>query len=389
MLGGEDTAQQAENELLLAGGHKVMGYFRDNDEIRRYRWSQKATLPARTLWAWDSYAGIREFLRRNEFDVAHFHNTFPLISPAAYYACRDMGVPVVQTLHNSRMFCPGASFERNHRVCQDCLGKKLAWPGVVHGCYRGSRAQTSVVAAMLALHWKLKTWEKLVDCYLATTEFYRRLFVELGLPAEKIIIKPHFVEDHGVGNAPGDYALFVGRLKPEKGVPTLLEAWKKLGFVPLKIRGEGPLKHRVQQLAGESGSVVELLPRLAEGRLFELMRGARFLIWPSEGYYETFGYVAVEAFSCGLPVIASRVGVAEEIVEEGRTGLHFNPGDADDLATKVEWAWTHTQEMAAMGRAARTEYLAKYTPERNYKMLMQIYNGVTGKKDHQLQVCSR
>jgi glycosyltransferase involved in cell wall biosynthesis len=139
------------------------------------------------------------------------------------------------------------------------------------------------------------------------------------------------------------------------------------------VRGEGPLSHKVQQLARGSGGTVQLLPRLDRDELIGLIRGARFLVWPSEGYYETFGLVAAEAFSCGVPALASRIGVMQEIVADGRTGLHFSPGDADDLAVKVEWAWTHPSEMEEMGRLARAEYEAKYTAERNYRLLMEIY----------------
>jgi glycosyltransferase involved in cell wall biosynthesis len=225
---------------------------------------------------------------------------------------------------------------------------------------------------MLAVHRWLGTWTRLVDCYIVFTEFFRRKFTEAGIPGDRIVVKPHFVHpDPGAKQDTGAYALFVGRLAPEKGVQTLLSGWKRLRDIPLKVRGEGPLLSEVVKAGSAS---VELVPRLiSKGAVSSLMRGARFLVWPSEGYYETFGCVAAEAFSCGVPVVASRIGVAEEIVEDGHTGLHFTPGNAQDLAAKVEWAWTHPGEMALMGRAARAEYEAKYTADRNYQMLMGIY----------------
>lgn len=219
----------------------------------------------------------------------------------------------------------------------------------------------------------MKTWEELVSIYIASTPFYHRKFIEAGFPENKIVLKPHFVEDPGITHSDQGYALFVGRLSAEKGVPTLLRAWDKLSHIPLKIRGEGPLLPEVQDVARKSGGTVEVVPRQDRRGLNLLMSGARFLIWPSEGYYETFGYVAIESFSCGLPVIASRVGVAEEIVRDQQTGLHFNWGDPSDLASKVEWAWSHPAEMEAMGHRGRAEYEGKYTPERNYPMLMDIY----------------
>jgi glycosyltransferase involved in cell wall biosynthesis len=146
-----------------------------------------------------------------------------------------------------------------------------------------------------------------------------------------------------------------------------------LKAIPLKIRGEGDLLRDVQERASDRNYQIEMVPRLSRQELTHLFQGARFLVWPSEGYYETFGLVAVEAFACGIPVIASRVGVMEEIVRDRVTGLHFKAGDPNDLAEKVKWAWTHPREMETMGREARSEYEVKYTAERNYELLMGVY----------------
>jgi len=372
--GGEDEVFHNEAELLRSAGHEVVEYVRDNHEIQEYGVWDKATLGLRTVWAWDSVRELTGILKREKPDVAHFHNTFPLISPAAYYACREASVPVVQALDNPRLLCPAATLFREGDVCELCVGKSLSWPGVIHACYRRSRIQTSVVAGMLATHRWLGTWQNEVSIFICSTAFYRKKFTEGGLPAEKIALKPHFIAaDTGVRRGNGTYALFIGRLAPEKGVETLIDAWKSLKSCPIKIRGEGPLLPEVQALRSKGGPEIDLVPRLERAELMNLIKGARFLVWPSLGYYETFGLVAVEAFACGVPVIASRIGVMEEIVQDGRTGLHFTPGDSVDLAAKVEWAWTHDQEMELMGRNARAEYEAKYTAERNCGMLMEIY----------------
>jgi len=373
--GGEDEVHRRERDALVSAGHEVAEYVRFNDEIASYKLPQWAALGARTVWAWDSKAAIRKALDGVKPDVVHFHNTFPLVSPAAYYACREAGVPVVQSLDNPRLLCPNATLWRAGRVCEECCARGL-WRSMAHRCYRNSCAATAAVALMLATHRRLGTWNNLVDCYIVATTFYRKKFIGAGLPERKIAVKPHFVEDHGTRRGDGAYALFVGRLAPEKGIDTLVRAWRNLPHVPLKVRGEGPLSAEVRQLAQESKRSVALLPRLASNELAGLIQGARFLVWPSEGYYETFGFVAAEAFACGVPVIASDVGVAQEIVGEGRTGLHFAAADPQDLAAKVEWAWAHREEMAAMGRAARVEYEAKYTAERNYSRLIEIYHSV-------------
>jgi glycosyltransferase involved in cell wall biosynthesis len=375
--GGEDEVFRREKELLSAAGHEVVEYTRHNDEISRYGALQKITLAGRTIWAGDTHKEFRDLLRKESPDVAHFHNTFPLVSPSAYYACASAGVPVVQTLHNSRLICPGGALYRDAKPCDDCVGKALPFAGVRHACYQDSYARSAVTASMLVAHRALGTWETKVDQYVVFTEFYRQLFIRGGIAGDRITLKPHFVEcDPGVRQQPGNYALFVGRLAPEKGIKTLLSAWQSLPDVPLKIRGEGPLADSVQEAAAAQGSSVTFVPRPSRKDLFKLMQGARFLVWPSEGYNETFGLVAVEAFACGVPVIASNVGAMKEIVTDRVTGLHFRPADPADLEQKVRWAWTHPTEMEEMGRAARREFEVKYTKERNYTALMNIYERV-------------
>ncbi|BBM69084.1 glycosyl transferase family 1 [Rhodothermus marinus] len=369
--GGEDAVFEAEKTLLERMGHEVIPFVEDNARLNGVNPLRAAV---NAVWSRESQERIRQFIRERKPDVAHFHNTFLMISPAAYYACKEEGMPVVQTLHNYRLICPGALLMREGRVCEECVGRAVPWPGVLHGCWRGSRLQTSVVAAMLTLHRAMKTWTEQVDCYIALTEFARRKFIEGGLPAEKIVVKPNFVDpDPGMGKHEGNFALFVGRLSPEKGVRTILQAWRLLEGVPLKVVGDGPLRAEIEAFVRREGlEQVEVLGRRPREEVFRLMQEARVLVFPSE-WYEGFPMTIAEAFACGLPVIASRLGAIAEIVEEGRTGLLFNPGSPEDLAAKVEWAWAHPRELAEMGREARREYEQKYTAEKNYEMLMAIY----------------
>lgn len=379
--GGEDTVFAAETELLRRYGHEVIEYTERNDSINSMNIGAVAL---NTLWSLNSKKKIIEILDRTKPDVAHFHNTFLLISPSAYYACKERNVPVVQSLHNPRLLCPAGSFYRDGRVCEDCVGKTPPWPGVLHGCYRGSRSQTALVAAMLTLHRMMKTWDRVIDTFIVFTEFYKKKFIEGGLPSEKITLKPHFVDpDPGCRNGwKGEYALYIGRLDEEKGVNTLIEAWRHNNNVPLKIRGDGKLLGQVADYIHRNNlKSVEIVRRLKRAELNELIKNARFLVWPSEGYYETFGLVAIESFACGVPVIASRAGALAENVTDGYTGLHFTPGDTDDLSAKVNWAWNHPEEMALMGRAARREYETNYSSEKNYRILLGIYEkAISGKK---------
>ena len=365
----------AEANLLETQGHQVLRYTVHNDAVAN---TNPLMLAGITMWNRAIYRELRQLLRQEKPQVVHFHNSFPLISPAAYYAARAEGVPVVQTLHNYRLLCSNALFFRDGQVCEDCLGKFVPLPGVVHACYRGSRAATLTVATMLTVHRVLQTWTETVDLYIALTNFARQKFIQGGIPAQKIVVKPHFVHpDPGSGSGLGGYALFVGRLSPEKGISTLLTAWEKLrGKVTLKIVGDGPLAPQVTKDLGRLPGVEWLGHRSLE-EVYELMGNAKMLIFPSE-WYETFGRVAVEAFAKGTPVISANIGAVAELVEPGSTGLNFRPGDPEDLAAKVEWALTHPVELTRMRQEARAEFEAKYTAEQNYQMLMEIYERVVG-----------
>jgi glycosyltransferase involved in cell wall biosynthesis len=375
--GGEDQVFVDETALLESRNHRVLRYEVHNDQVEQVN---RLTLARDTVWNTSAYRELGTLIRRERPDVVHFHNTLPLVSPAGYYAAGAEGVPVIQTLHNYRLLCPVALFFRDGRVCEDCMGKAVPWPGVVHRCYRGSRSASGVIATMLTVHRALRTWTEMVDVYVALTEFARNKFIEGGLPAGKIAVKPNFVApDPGRGQGGGGYALFVGRLAPEKGTGTMLAAWDQLGTrVPLKIVGDGPLRDRVVEAAARQSNVEWLGHKPVED-IHALMRKADMLVFPSQ-CYETFGRVAAEAFAAGTPVIAANIGAGAELVEHGRTGLKFRPGDPEDLVTQVEWALSHPAELRRMREEVRAEFEAKYTAERNYRTLMEIYEAALERK---------
>jgi glycosyltransferase involved in cell wall biosynthesis len=376
--GGEDEVFLAEASLLESYAHRVVRYSTHNDRVAEMN---RLALAGNTLWNSSTYQELRALIRQERPRVAHFHNIFPLISPAGYYAAKAEGVPVIQTLHNYRLLCPNAQFFRDGRVCEDCMGKVIPWPGVVHKCYRGSRAASAVVTAMLATHRASHTWTEMVDMYVVLTEFARRKFIEGGLPARKLTIKPNFVyPDPGPGEGRGGYALFVGRLSPEKGIGTLLAAWERLKEqIPLKVVGDGPLAELVASAASRYPYLEYLGYRSAE-EVHGLLKEASVLIFPSE-WYETFGRVAAEAFATATPVIAADIGAVAELVEHGRTGLRFRPGDPEDLAAQVGWFLSHPEEHSRLRSEARAEFEAKYTAERNYQTLMKIYESTLEREE--------
>lgn len=368
--GGEDLDFELEGKSLEERGHTVIRYSMHNDEVVNY---SNIGLGIATLWNRATYRELRALAKKEKPDIAHFHNTFPLISPSAYYAMKSEGIATVQFLHNYRLLCPNALFFRENRICEDCLGKFLPWPGVLHACYRESRVASGTIALMLSLHRLLGTWTKKIDVYIALTEFARQKFIAGGIPAEKIKIKAHFVHpDPGIGEVGGNYALFVGRFSEGKGIHTLISAWKGLGKdLPLKIVGDGPLASEVAS-AAEQIPGVTWLGRKSEHEVYELMGQAYVVISASQAY-ETFGRIAMEAFAKGTPVITSNIGACAELVHHRRTGLHFDAGNSEDLARQVHWAIDNPKEIATMRRAARAEFEAKYTVEKSHQTLLNIY----------------
>jgi glycosyltransferase involved in cell wall biosynthesis len=375
--GGEDVVFWQERRLLQEAGHQVLQYQRFNREMEQYSTARRLTIIGRTVWASDSYREFTKLLRENRPDVVHVHNTFPLVSPSILWACRRERVPVVHTLHNYRLLCPGANFIRDGKPCEDCTQGSI-WQSVAHGCYRDSRPQTAAVALMLSVHRAKKTWTRTVDRYIVLTEFARSRFVNAGFPPEKISIKPNCVDpDPGKRTGDPSYALFVGRVSEEKGAPTLLKAWRQLPkHCRLRIVGDGPFSAEMEsQVRSEGLSNISFTGRLPRERVIEEMKGAHFVVFPSQ-LYENMPLTIIEAFACGVPVLASRLGAMQEIVSQDSTGLFFEARNADDLARTAKLAWDQPLYMRRLGDNARSEYDAKYTAAANYRRLMEIYHEV-------------
>ena len=377
--GGEDRVYETERDLLRAYGHEVIEYRRTNKEIEEYSILKRLLLAKRAIYSLPSRRDFAEALRAAKPDLVHIHNTFMVISPSIYGACREQGIAVVQTLHNYRLLCPAANFIRDGDNCHDCISH-LAY-SVLHGCYRGSRANTAVVASMLGWHRFKGTYLELIDRYIALSEFARDVFVSSGrFEAGKMAVKPNCVfPDPGERSEDGRYALYFGRMDREKGVDTLLNAWRSLPEIPLRLAGAGPLAGEVEAAAAQMPQV-KYLGALSRDRLLTEIKGARFVVAPSI-CYENFPMSVAEAYACGVPVLASDLGAMREIVKHGRTGLLFRPADCEDLGVKALLAWNNRQYAEKLGRQARKEYEAKYTGERNYEMLRRIYESVLPNSD--------
>jgi glycosyltransferase involved in cell wall biosynthesis len=373
--GGEDLVFSAEAGMLQSHGHAVVRYCYHNDEIVGMG---ALTLAAKTLWNREAHRDLRMMIRLERPDICHFHNTFPLMSPSVIHAAKQEGVPVVLTLHNYRLACPKAVFMRDGKICEDCSGKVFAWPAVAHACYRDSRP-ASLVTSLLLLEQRMlsKSFDQ-IDLFIALTEFSRQKFIQSGLPANRIVVKPNFVDpDPGFSDNRDNSMLFVGRLSSEKGIATLLNAWRRLGRrVPLRIIGDGPMSQDVRAAMAEVPDI-QWLGQRSHFDVIEEMKTAYMLMFPSI-WFEGFGLTLVEAYATGLPVIASNIGTMQHLVEDGEIGRHFEAGNADDLADKVRWCLDNPQAIAEMREKARKRFESNYTESANYRLLTRIYEQAKG-----------
>jgi glycosyltransferase involved in cell wall biosynthesis len=365
--GGEDAVVREEAELLKRHGQDVSLFTTHNDEIDGF-WPKLRT--ALTV-AYNPQARrkLTARLKVDRPDIVHVHNFFPLLSPSIFYACRDLDIPCVFTLHNFRILCPTCFLYFDAKIRERSLHHPCWWT-IPRRVYRNSYFGTLAVAVMVELHKRIGTWTRSVDRFIALTPYAKSKFVEGGLPADRIVIKANAIEEPIGSEAtlPRHGALYVGRLSEEKGLRTLLEAWKNIDY-PLKVVGAGPMKKLIEATAEGD---VKCVGYLSRDDVQVEMRKASFLILPSL-WYEMFGVVAVEAFACGLPVISSSLASLEEINLNGVTGLSFRTGDVDDLAEKVRWATLHPTEMEQYGRNGHKRYEELYSPDRNYRALMKIY----------------
>jgi len=368
--GGEDLSFEDEGRLLEEYGHQVLRYTRNNNAITSLG---AVGTSLKAIWNHAAYREVRTLLRRERPHIMHCTNTFPLLSPAVYYAAAAEHVPVVQSLRNYRLTCLNSYLMRDGKVCESCIGRSLPWPGVRHACYREQRLASTAVATMLGVHRALGTWQKRVDVFYAPSRFARDKLVEAGLPAQRFLVKQNFVHpDPGPGSGRGGYALFAGRLSPEKGVHLLLDAWRKLrNPLPLKIVGEGPLAEEVRWAATESPAIEYLGPR-PHREVLQLMGEAAFVVVTST-WYETFGRIIVEAYAKGTPVVVAQLGAMAELVCPEQTGWLFAPGSVKDLAEKISTAVTRCAADTSMRQAARETYLGRYTAQANLPILLDIY----------------
>lgn len=372
---GENTVFENEREMLGRSGVELAVHEVFNDDIDVSTLWKRIRLGVDTIWCRESYRNMSRLIRTHQPDIAHFHNTFPLLSPSVYAACRDAGVAVVQTLHNFRLICPGGLLLRDNQPCESCISGSLL-SSLRYRCYRDSFLATAPLTGMIAYN-RLRRSYDLVDRFVALTEFSASRFVAAGFDRARIAIKPNFLP-----RPPQpcfdkqDYAVFVGRLTPEKGIETLLKAWREVPGLPLKILGDGELKPGLEKYARDHGLAVEFYGAVRRERVYEVVRSARMQIIPSE-CYEGFPMALLEAFACATPVVVSSGGSMDELVDDPETGFRFQSGNAADLAATVNRAAASGSRLRVVAASARAQFEAQYTEVQNMHMLNNLYSELT------------
>lgn len=369
--GGEDTVVANEKKKIEEHGHKVILYSRNNAELKQMSKFQKLLLPITTVFNPRTYKEIRRLIKSENIEIVHVHNTLNLISPAVYYAAKAMKVPVVQTVHNFRLLCPGATFYRDGRICEDCVKSGL-WCAVKHKCYRGSRMQTMACVISSWFHRMTGIYGKIN--YICLTEFNKSKLLELKqIKPEKVFVKPNFVESNCYfipEESRENQFVFAGRLDKLKGVDILFEAWKRMGknAPKLVVCGTGPMEEWCKAFVRENSVNIEMRGFVPNDEVMRIVASSKALVLPTQ-WYEGFPMSIVEAFSVGTPVVCSDLGNAGSIVEEGETGCKFAPDLVDDLICAIA-------RCSELCESTVAKYVLRYTAETNYQRLIEIYKEI-------------
>lgn len=371
--GGEHVVFENEKNMLQENGHAVFTYTRSNEELKKNKWKLLLT-PFTTSWSFQTFRQVRRQIREHNIHVVHCHNTFPLISPAVYYAARSLKVPVVQTVHNFRFLCPNGLFFCNGAICEQCREQHSFRPALENRCYRKSRVQTAVAVAMLNLHRWLGTYRKI--SYIFLTEFNKEKFRDLvDIRGENVFIKPNFVsipEGNPARMAEKPRFLFLGRLDAYKGIDFLLETWPQLPEdYELHIYGDGAYRKACEDAAANNANI-HFHGFCPQEVVFEALEQATALLFPSD-LYEGFPMSVAESFALGKPVVATNLGNQNDLVQASGGGVTFSPRNKEEFRDAMAEVVANHERYSTRGQQYYRDNLVK---TRNYEKLSEIYDKV-------------
>jgi len=379
--GGEDRYVEILEETLISRGHQVSHFFYDSRNINTFNFFQKCLIPLRLIHSPRLNKKLKKLLIEEKPHLVVVHNLSPLLSFSLLKVVKRSGIPLLKRLENYKFLCLNGLFLRNDfTVCELCKHGNF-FPGMIYRCYQRSFSSSVGIALADFIHRRLKTVIKSSDLFLATSQFVKGKFVEAGFPADQIVVHPNFIDFEPLDavDSSDNYAIYLGRLSKEKGLLTLLKAFKNLPELPLKILGEGPMEQELLEYARLHHMKNVSFEGFIDGNLKrEMLKKALFLVFPSE-CYESFGYTIIEGYACGVPVVASDIGGARELVQEGNTGFLFQAGNPADLQKSISQIMSDRQRLMKMKENALQRAKTLYTKETGCQNLFKIFNQLTGK----------
>ncbi|MBC9825914.1 glycosyltransferase family 4 protein [Carnobacterium inhibens] len=369
--GGEDTVFKNEKEMLIEQGHKVVTYSRSNIEINNFSILGKLLFPLNSIFSLKTYKDVTKIIQKEKVDIVHVHNTWPLISPSIFYAASHIKIPIVQTIHNFRMICPGATLYYNGKINEDALNEGL-WAVTKQKVYKNSLFQTLISALTLKVHRIMGTY-KLVN-FIFLTDFNKGKHLELNkdkliLNRNMCFVKPNFSNsDNEIipFSDRKDQYIYVGRLDVIKGIKFLVKSWRNVKNSKLIICGSGPEEKWIKEYITDNKlENIILKGNIDNKAAIEYISESKALILPTK-WYEGFPMTILEAYSCGTPVIGSNIGNVGNIILNNYTGKTIKPNSTSDLLASLNM----TNEIATN---CTEIYNKLYTKEKNYKQLIDIY----------------
>lgn len=372
--GGEDTVVANEKKLLEDNGHQVVLYSKNNNDLQKFNVFQKILLPINTIFNFKVYNEVKKIIKEQHIDILHVHNTLNLISPSVYYAGFSCKIPVVQTVHNFRLLCPGATFYRDEHICEDCISKGLKC-SIKHKCYRNSTIQTLASALTLKIHRLLGTYKKIN--YICLTEFNKQKLLELNkcgktiIDEKKVFVKPNFInslyDNVILFDKRENQFVFAGRLDKLKGIHILLNAWKNIKDSNLIICGTGPEEEWCKNFIKINGlNNVKMLGFVPNNETIEIIAQSKALILPTQ-WYEGFPMTIVESFSVGTPVLCSNIGNVSSLIKDNINGMHFIYNSDTSLVNAIKSFGEFSSEDIYY------DFLKNYSSTKNYSCLNHIY----------------
>jgi glycosyltransferase involved in cell wall biosynthesis len=334
---------------------------------------RRVTATGRMLYSPSSRRGIEEVVRAFQPDVAHLHNIYHQLSPSVLRPLRDLRIPVVMTLHDYKLICPSYLLLDHGKPCEACLGGQFRH-AVRRRCKDGSLGASAVLALESTVHRATNAYDP-VQVFICPSRFLAGKIAQAGIYTDRLLVLNNFVDSHGVAPKvrPGGGMVYVGRLRHEKGVDVLVEAMGRLGRHRLDVVGDGPERSRLEALAAaRAPGRVRFHGSVTKDRVADLLRSAAVAVMPSR-CHENQPMAVLEAFACGVPVVATKLGGLPELVQPGRYGETVPAEDPAALAAAVARLLADPAEAFAMGQAARRHAEQQFSPKRHLERLEEAY----------------